>query len=250
MKLSMNNDKIFQAIFHKCEPFYSEFKNVITYHSSKIEGSSLSLEDNKALISDTNAKGKLMQMHEAKFVIENQQLLEVFDFIVDTYDEPLTHNYIKKLHQILCSQSPDLAMRKEIAGDYRQKDVHVGGMPGARPQYVYKLIDQLLKKFPKEDALSLKDIAEFHAEYEVIHPFYDGNGRTGRMIAFKQCLQSGNIPFIVTEENKEKYYNGIAVARSSYNYEHLSKFFEVSQILTEELFKEFGCNNSKQQKLS
>jgi Fic family protein len=159
---------------------------------------------------------------------------------VDTYDEPLTHVYIKKLHKILCFKSPDLFIRKEIAGDYRQKDVHVGGVPGARPQYIHNLIDSLLEKFPSEKKLSLRDIAEFHAEYEVIHPFYDGNGRTGRMIALKQCLQNGHIPFIVTNENKEKYYNGLVIARSSYNYEHLSKFFESSQGLTQELFEKFN----------
>ena len=46
----MNKEQILLSIFHKSEPFYTEFKNIITYHSSKIEGSTLSLEDNKNLI--------------------------------------------------------------------------------------------------------------------------------------------------------------------------------------------------------
>ena len=59
------------------------------------------------------------------------------------------------------------------------------------------------------DKHELMDIIAFHVEFETIHPFQDGNGRVGRMIMFKECLNNDIIPFIVYDEYKQYYYSGI-----------------------------------------
>ncbi len=55
----------------------------------------------------------------------------------------------------------------------------------------------------------LVDIIDFHVHFERIHPFQDGNGRVGRLIMFKECLNNDIIPFIITEELKLLYYCGL-----------------------------------------
>jgi Fic family protein len=52
-------------------------------------------------------------------------------------------------------------------------------------------------------------IIDFHVRFEKIHPFQDGNGRVGRLVMFKECLRSGVVPFIITDELKMFYYRGL-----------------------------------------
>lgn len=79
-------------------------------------------------------------------------------------------------------------------------------METAKPEEVTDEMKRLLQRYnPK----ALEDIAEFHARFESIHPFEDGNGRVGRLIMFKECLRLGITPFIITDINKRYYYRGL-----------------------------------------
>ncbi|MDR3163820.1 MAG: Fic family protein [Mycoplasmataceae bacterium] len=186
---------------------YIELKNDFTFHSSAIEGSKVSKQDNLSLITEPYKIDSLLKKYPEKDVVENLNLIRVFDYVVDTHDEQLSISYIKKIHGILCKDSPDLYDRDEQAGEFRRHDVRVGKHLGARPEYIHILLSKLLKDFKK--SLNLNDVAKFHCEYEIIHPFYDGNGRTGRMIMFKQCIQNNIKPFYVENINVRSYYLGI-----------------------------------------
>ena len=67
----------------------------------------------------------------------------------------------------------------------------------------------LLDEYNAADKHDLHGLAKFHADYEAIHPFQDGNGRTGRLILFKECLKNDIVPFIITDDLKMFYYRGI-----------------------------------------
>ncbi len=68
---------------------------------------------------------------------------------------------------------------------------------------------RLLQDYHNVKQKSLQDIIDFHRQFEMIHPFQDGNGRVGRLIMFKECLANNVVPFIISEELKLFYYRGL-----------------------------------------
>ena len=70
-------------------------------------------------------------------------------------------------------------------------------------------MQKLLDWYNSLTEVTFKDIVEFHAKFEKIHPFQDGNGRIGRIIAFKECLKHNIIPFIILDKDKLFYYRGL-----------------------------------------
>ena len=77
------------------------------------------------------------------------------------------------------------------------------------PKDVEKDIDELLTDYLKLDKVTLEDIIDFHVRFERIHPFGDGNGRVGRMIMFKECLQNNIMPFIILDKDRPYYMRGL-----------------------------------------
>ena len=71
----------------------------------------------------------------------------------------------------------------------------------------YFIIVSIIKKVLND--CTIEDIIELHAEFEYIHPFQDGNGRVGRLIALKECLHHNVIPFIIEDSKKHYYYKGL-----------------------------------------
>ena len=68
----------------------------------------------------------------------------------------------------------------------------------------------LIEKYNARKTVTAEDIIAFHAEFEYIHPFQDGNGRVGRLIALKECLRHNVMPFIIEDMKKNFYYRGLA----------------------------------------
>jgi Fic family protein len=85
----------------------------------------------------------------------------------------------------------------------------VGGEETVQPEDVHTHVKEIVTEYNKIKNVTLDDILNFHVQFERIHPFQDGNGRVGRLIMFWQCLQSGIVPFIITEELRLFYYRGI-----------------------------------------
>ena len=77
---------------------------------------------------------------------------------------------------------------------------------------------ELLDWYNDIENVDIKDIIEFHYRFERIHPFQDGNGRVGRLIALKECLKNNIIPFIILDEKKMFYYNGLKNYKRDKNY--------------------------------
>ena len=88
-------------------------------------------------------------------------------------------------------------------------------MKTTAPKDVQKNMQKLLEWYNSLIQITIREIIEFHARFEKIHPFQDGNGRVGRIIAFKECLKNNIIPFIILDKDKLFYYRGLKEYQSN-----------------------------------
>ena len=180
----------------------------LTYNSNHIEGSRLT-HDQTRYIFETNTLGITQAAVNVDDVIETTNHFRAIDYIIDSTETKLTETYIKHLHFLLKSGTSYERKDWFNVGEYKRLPNEVGGNDTVEPENVHKEIDALLKEYNLKKRPSFEDIIDFHHRFEAIHPFQDGNGRVGRLIMFRECLRFGYVPFIITDELKMFYYNGL-----------------------------------------
>lgn len=187
---------------------YHELQVRMTYNSNHIEGSKLS-EDQTRLIFETNTLdvGDGISVDD---VLETVHHFRAIDYVIDIAEEELTEEIIKHLHYILKHDTKDSTLGWFAVGDYKKRANVVGGRETSKPSEVHKHMQNLINEYNAKEEISLEDIVAFHAEFECIHPFQDGNGRVGRLVALKECLHHNVIPFIIEDAKKNFYYRGLA----------------------------------------
>lgn len=187
---------------------YHELQVRMTYNSNHIEGSRLSADQTR-MIFETNTLdvGDGVSVDD---VLETVHHFRAIDYVIDVADEPLTEEIIKKLHYILKHDTKDSTLSWFAVGDYKKRANVVGGQETAKPKDVAAKMQQLLNTYNALSNVTVEDIIAFHAEFEHIHPFQDGNGRVGRLIALKECLRHNVVPFIIEDSKKAFYYRGLA----------------------------------------
>ena len=188
----------------------------LTYNSNHIEGSKLS-EDQIRLIFETNTVdvGEGIPVDD---IIETVNHFRAIDYVIDHAEEPLTEDIIKELHRILKQSTKDSTLSWFAVGDYKKRANVVGGRETAKPKDVPARMKALLSDYESLDAVSIENVIEFHYNFERIHPFQDGNGRVGRLIALKECLRHGIVPFIIEDSKKMFYYRGLSEWESERGY--------------------------------
>ena len=187
---------------------YHELQVRMTYNSNHIEGSKLS-EDQTRLIFETrtiNATGGV----PVDDIIETVNHFRAIDYVIDVAEDELTEEIIKELHRILKQGTADASLSWFAVGDYKKRANVVGGRETTKPKDVPARMKALLSSYSAVDVITVDDIIAFHHDFESIHPFQDGNGRVGRLIALKECLHYGTVPFIIEDAKKAFYYRGLA----------------------------------------
>ncbi len=187
---------------------YHELQVRMTYHSNRIEGSTLS-EDQTRLIFETNTvpAGEGLSVDD---IIETVNHFRAIDYVIDHAEDALTEDVIKELHRILKQGTKDSALAWFSVGDYKKRANVVGGRETAKPKDVPSRMKALLSEYEALGTVSLDNIIRFHYQFERIHPFQDGNGRVGRLVALKECLRYGIVPFIIEDSKKMFYYRGLS----------------------------------------
>lgn len=195
---------------------YHELQVRMTYNSNHIEGSKLS-EDQTRLIFETNTVdvGEGIPVDD---IIETVNHFRAIDYVIDHAEESLTEDIIKELHRILKQSTKDSTLSWFAVGDYKKRANVVGGRETAKPKDVPARMKALLSDYESLDAVSIENVIEFHYNFERIHPFQDGNGRVGRLIALKECLRHGIVPFIIEDSKKMFYYRGLSEWESERGY--------------------------------
>lgn len=187
---------------------YHELQVRMTYNSNHIEGSKLS-EDQTRLIFETNTVdvGEGIPVDD---IIETVNHFRAIDYVIDVAEEPLTESIIKELHRILKQSTKDSTLSWFAVGDYKKRPNVVGGRETAKPKDVPVRMKALLDDYAALPTVTVNDIIRFHCNFERIHPFQDGNGRVGRLVALKECLRYGIVPFIIEDSKKMFYYRGLS----------------------------------------
>ena len=180
------------------------------YNTNHIEGSTIT-PDETASIYDTGtiltSKDKVIVLKDAT---ETKNHFTLFKYMLDTIDNKLTEDMIKKFHFILKDGTlTDSEKEWFNVGEYKKKKNFVGNITTSLPSNVANDMKELLSWYDKIDKKSFEDIIEFHVRFEKIHPFQDGNGRVGRMIMFRECLYNDIMPFFIEDRNKDFYIRGI-----------------------------------------
>ncbi len=179
----------------------------LTYNSNHIEGSRLTKEQTRYIF-ETNTLGITTENTRIDDILETVNHFRCIDYVIDHALEKITELHIKQLHKQLKDNTSDSQKSWFAVGDYKRLANEVGGEETVPPSDVHKQMKTLLAKYYSHPA-SLDDILDFHVQFERIHPFQDGNGRVGRLVMFWQCLQSGVVPFIISDDLRLFYYRGI-----------------------------------------
>lgn len=187
---------------------YHELQVRMTYNSNHIEGSRLT-EDQTRLIFETNTldAGDGVPVDD---ILETVHHFRAIDYVIDCADDLLTEEIIKELHFILKRDTKDSTLDWFAVGDYKKRPNVVGGRETTKPKDVPARIKNLLDTYNAKGDVTIQDIIAFHAEFEKIHPFQDGNGRVGRLIALKECLRFNIVPFLIEDSKKTFYYRGLS----------------------------------------
>ncbi len=174
-----------------------------TYNSNAIEGNSLTLNETVLLLKD----GVTVAEKPINDYLDMIGYKEAFDYIYDLARDntPLSEYEIKSIHSLVLSQD------NKNKGIYRSLPVMITGSNHTPPQpYLIKpKIEQLLLDYEewKKDKHIIECIALFHLDFESIHPFIDGNGRTGRLILNLDLIRNGYLPINIKFTNRADYYN-------------------------------------------
>ncbi|MCK5449895.1 Fic family protein [Candidatus Pacearchaeota archaeon] len=183
----------------------SDFSIKFIYNSNNIEGSKLPEEEVKKIVKlgKTDYKNK----NEAREAFNS---IDAFDYL-DDFNFNLSS--IKRLYNIL---TKNLVMENgnPYPKGFKKINIIINNSQTTPPEKVEKELLELLNWY-KENKKKIHPLIlalDFHLRYEQIHPFRDGNGRTGRMIMNKILMQNKYPPIIVYKENKSAYFNSMAKA--------------------------------------
>ncbi len=206
---------------------YAYTQRLLAYNSNKIEGSTLT-EEQTASLFDNGTLPKADDYYRAKDVEEMNGHFLMFNKMLDTLSEPLSQELIKQFHYELKSGVFEDRANGYAIGDYKKRPNMIGMYQTTRPEDVAQEMYLLLDWYNNQ-SVNISILAEFHVRYESIHPFQDGNGRTGRLIIFRECLKNGIVPVVIQDANRNMYLEALKEYREEKKLDKLIILFEKEQ---------------------
>ncbi len=182
------------------ERLNEEFTTEYTYNSNAIEGNTLTLRETDLVLRGLTIDCKPMKDH-----LEAVGHKEAFDYVRELVKKkaPLTESVIKQIHYLV------LADKKEDRGVYRKIPVRIMGArhEPVQPYLIAPKMEQLLLDYAAAEDHIITRLARFHIEFEGIHPFIDGNGRTGRLLVNLELMKAGYPPIDIKYTDRIAYYD-------------------------------------------
>ena len=195
-----------------------EFTVEYTYNSNAIEGNTLTLRETDLVLRGLTIDRKPLKDH-----MEAVGHKEAFEFVSELVkqSEPLSERIIKQIHFLV------LVGNKDDRGVYRKVPVRIMGAKHepVQPYMIEPKMEELLKKFMEGKEHIITKLARFHIEFEGIHPFIDGNGRTGRLLVNLELMKAGYPPIDIKFTDRMEYYKAFDEYHEKNNLSAMEKLF-------------------------
>ena len=203
-----------------------EFVVEYTYNSNAIEGNTLTLRETDMVLRGLTIDRKPLKDH-----LEVVGHKEAFDYVCELVKEraPLTERIIKQIHSMV------LMDKREDRGIYRRVPVRIMGAQHVpvQPYLIQPRMEQLLADYSSNTEHIIPKLARFHIEFEGIHPFIDGNGRTGRLLVNLELMKAGYPPIDIKFTDRRAYYDAFDEYSSKHSISAMEELF--SRYLSERL---------------
>ena len=200
------------------ERLNEDFAIEYTYNSNAIEGNTLTLRETDMVLRGLTIDKKPLKEH-----LEAIGHKEAFDYIRELVKEntELSESVIKQIHYLV------LADKREDRGVYRRVPVRIMGATHepVQPYLIEPKLNELLHNYAESDEHIITKLARFHIEFEVIHPFIDGNGRTGRLLVNLELMKAGFPPIDIKFTDRLAYYNAFDEYHVKHNLSAMENLF-------------------------
>lgn len=175
-----------------------------TYHSNAIEGNTLTLRETKVVLEGITVGGKTLNEH-----LEATNHRDAIKYVEDIVSmrEPLSEWQIKNIHNLVLK-----GINNEEAGRYRHENVVISGASTTPPDFLHlgQEMQQLIAWHASASNMHpIERAAELHTRFVQIHPFVDGNGRSGRLLLNFELMKAGYPPAVIRKEDRLTYYNAL-----------------------------------------
>jgi excisionase family DNA binding protein len=189
-----------------------------TYNSNAIEGNTLTLRE-----TDLVLRGFTIDQKPLKDHMEAVGHKEAFEYVSELVNDKVTmsESIIKQIHYLV------LADKKDDRGVYRRVPVRIMGAQHepVQPYLIQPKMEQLVIDFAESTEHIVSKLARFHIEFEGIHPFIDGNGRTGRLLVNMELMKFGFPPINIKFTDRIAYYNAFDEYHIKHNLTAMEKLF-------------------------
>ena len=200
------------------ERLNEEFIIEYTYNSNAIEGNTLTLRETDLVLRGLSIEKKPLKDH-----MEAVGHKEAFEFVSELVKNnvPISESVIKQIHYLV------LADKKEDRGVYRRVPVRIMGAQHepVQPYLIAPKMEELLHAFVESTEHIVTKLARFHIEFEGIHPFIDGNGRTGRLLINLELMKAGYPPIDIKFTDRISYYNAFDEYHVKHNLSAMENLF-------------------------
>ena len=200
------------------ERLNEEFLTEYTYNSNAIEGNTLTLRETDMVLRGLTVDQKSLKEH-----LEVIGHKEAFDYVRQLVSEnaPISEKVIKDIHYLV------LVDKKEDRGIYRRIPVRIMGAAHelVQPYLIIPKMEELLEQHKNSNEDIVTKLARFHIEFEDIHPFIDGNGRTGRLLVNLELMKAGYPPIDIKFNDRLKYYEAFDEYHVKHNISAMADMF-------------------------
>ncbi len=207
---------------------YKEYSEILfSTHSCAIEGNSFTLDDSKAL--KEMGLGMIPHGRKLQECVEMADHFNAYEYVMDNLQHPLDEDFLREVNRRLVEHTLSYTAPEAVAGEYTHTDMAAGDTVFGDHETLIARVPQLLAS--TEEALQRGTVhplilaARFHGYYEYLHPFRDGNGRTGRLLSNYILCRCGHPLLVVRLEERQEYIAALRQIRTENTDEHLIAFF-------------------------